>query len=168
MSSPPHGGSPTPLRERWWGWCCFHWQLQPMLGTWWQQCSNRDMGSGCSNLECDIKRRKKAFVVHPEETIQPQNRPRILQVGRRRRGSPTWIIVHDENAQNWVCPPCIVWRCCENWCKGCMWCYRKWQRRQSAALPVGSVHGSRWSCEAGQRRQAGGTCEQPPHHNNVA
>lgn len=138
-----------------------------MPGTWRRQCPRRLMGRSCSNLKWDWKTQKSSLLNIQKKL--PQDRLSILQVDRRRRESPLrQSSCMAETAQRWRLPPCIVWRCCEDGCKRCMWCYRRRQRRQSDALPAGSVHGSRWSCEAGQRRQAGGTCEQPLHHNNIA
>lgn len=67
-SSPALGGSPTPLRVRWWLWCCFHCPLQPTLGTWWQRCQNRGMESGFSKLGWNIKNPDNIRAHHPEES----------------------------------------------------------------------------------------------------
>lgn len=59
-SSPPSGGCPAPHRGRWWGWCCFHCQLQPMPGTWRHQRPNRDMG--LSSSKWDTKTQKPSWL----------------------------------------------------------------------------------------------------------
>lgn len=169
VSSPPLGGSPTPLRVRWW-WCCFHCPLQPMLGTWWQRCQKRGMGLGFSKLGWNIKtprtsvriiQKKPATTGTNGNAQKIQNHPGILQVGRRRWVSPIGnpVIVRRRTCKTGSFRDACgnFW---EDYSDGCN--VRKWQRRQSACLPVGSAHGSQWSCEAGQRRQTAARVSSHP------
>lgn len=74
VSSPPLGGCPTPLRGRWW--CCFHWPLQPMLGTWWQRYKNRGMdllmGRGFSKSEWNIKTPRTPSRIIQNKAVRPE------------------------------------------------------------------------------------------------
>lgn len=166
VSLPPLGGCPTPLRGRWW--CCFHWPLQPMLGTWWwQRYKNRGMdlllGWGFSKSRwsmnapwtpLSIIQKKRVYTMTKWKRWKDAS-SRHLPGGHTTQGiaygNPV-IVPLKRRKIDWETPPAMQWLDAdEDCCKGCN--VRKWQRRQSAPLPADSTHGSQWSCEVGQRGQ---------------
>lgn len=98
VSSPPPAGCPAPPRGQWW--CCSHWPLPPMLGTWWQRCKNQGMdlllGWEVSKSGWNIKTPRSPLRIIQKKPVQTEHKLKnaqkihhhhhasIFQVGRRR------------------------------------------------------------------------------------
>lgn len=171
LSSPPLGGSPSPPRVLWWR--CFHWPLQPMLGTCWQRCQNRSMGSGFSKLMWSIKIQGIPLLIIQKKPVRSTNgkakkiQHQLLQVGLTSLeivyGNP---VIVPEKTRKTGSLSAMHWLDADR--TACRW--MRWSAMTKTAVIFFLCRRYPWQpvkLWSRTKTTGSGTCGQPPRHHNV-